>query len=71
MNEEYLPIPEAYPSVERFEEILEEARYNARTIKYQEWVERVHKQYLAEGTALQLNGVERLRLRQLSTGALV
>lgn len=63
-------VVEAYPSVERFEEILAEAELNARTPDNQAFVRSVRLEYLELGEELTMNRVRRLRLRQLSTGAL-
>jgi hypothetical protein len=66
----YATIRESYPSLERFEDILEEARFLAQTKLSQAFVDTISKQYASKGADLKLNEVERLKLRQLSTGTI-
>lgn len=64
------PLHVSYPSAERFEEILAEAEMNCQTPFNQEFLQRVRAEYEELGMDAELNSTSRLRLRQLSTGAI-
>lgn len=68
-NQEKESILTSYPSLERFEEILAEAEMNAQSQAGIEFLKRTRGEYEELGEALELNQMQRLWLRQLSTGA--
>lgn len=63
-------IAEAYPSIERFEEILEEAAMTASTLDSKQFVHNIRQAYREYGAQTLLSDHERVALRRIATGVL-
>jgi hypothetical protein len=63
-------VKDFYPTLERFEEILAEADFLAKRPDYRAFCQEIRRRYEVYGPHTELTQVERLRLRQLSTGAI-
>jgi hypothetical protein len=70
LGAESISIKDFYPTLERFEEILAEAAYLAKRQEYKDFCKEIADRYSVHGRHTKLTQVERLRLRQLSTGAI-